>query len=622
MEYPKRSQSSYFNDCNDIKRKRLNMITTDSNNSLTKSIIHFEDLSNEIIYEIFGFLDFRHTYDAFSNLNKRFQNFLTNLTLPINIDMSSMSKSDFQKYYKQIIIPNTHRIKSLHLSNPFSIDLFLTHNCIISKLIRLKTLILYDIQSIDFQNLLIYLISLPYLCSLVPMSIRHASDTGVDTTTRRTGSTTVQSFLMAESNSTNEENVEDENEYKKLMNNHRQAKRRQRLAERFCSNDVTDLTALNTDVENFRGSDDEDYFYNDTVDNADDSYFESQFIVKRSFVLLYSAFQLIDSVSPDGREDGPLENIDIGNEDIVGMFDDDEEYENIDAILESMNGSVDLELAIAEYVTHANLDKLKTNDLINLLNLVHDQEKSPPASSLILWNRLNIKFNYYTIEYCTSCEIYKKQSGRSRNPITLFLYTDGKPVIKSSKSSIWPVLATVVEIPRPYRDYRKNMFMLCLWHSPRSPTVHQLFGNISEDLSYLIRNGIDIDINSFGSIHFDIFIQGICADGPGQSKVTEMVSHNGYYACRVCEIEGQYSAVAGTCTYAWSSYELTDPPFRTKDKYEICLQQVEHLKKTNNKNINIRGIKGISPLNHLIFIPTQAVYDYMHLCLEVSLCKP
>ncbi|CAF5162464.1 unnamed protein product, partial [Rotaria magnacalcarata] len=128
----------------------------------------------------------------------------------------------------------------------------------------------------------------------------------------------------------------------------------QRLAERFCSNDVTDLTALNTDVENFRGSDDEDYFYNDTVDNADDSYFESQFIVKRSFVLLYSAFQLIDSVSPDGREDGPLENIDIGNEDIVGMFDDDEEYENIDAILESMNGSVDLELAIAEYVTHAN----------------------------------------------------------------------------------------------------------------------------------------------------------------------------------------------------------------------------------------------------------------------------
>ncbi|CAF1683087.1 unnamed protein product, partial [Rotaria magnacalcarata] len=113
MEYPKRSQSSYFNDCNDIKRKRLNMITTDSNNSLTKSIIHFEDLSNEIIYEIFGFLDFRHTYDAFSNLNKRFQNFLTNLTLPLNIYMSSMSKSDFQNPIEHLIINNEFDIDKL-----------------------------------------------------------------------------------------------------------------------------------------------------------------------------------------------------------------------------------------------------------------------------------------------------------------------------------------------------------------------------------------------------------------------------------------------------------------------------------------------------------------------------
>ncbi|CAF1083596.1 unnamed protein product [Rotaria sordida] len=171
MEYPKRLQSSYVNDCNDSKRKRLNVTTTDSNNSLMKFIIHFEDLSNDIIYEIFNFLDFRHAYDAFSNLNKRFQNFLTNLSLPVNIDMSSMSKLDFQSYYKQIIIPNIHRIKFLHLSNPFSIDIFLTHNCIVSKLIRLETLILYDIQSKDLENLLTCLISLPYLTSLVMSNI-------------------------------------------------------------------------------------------------------------------------------------------------------------------------------------------------------------------------------------------------------------------------------------------------------------------------------------------------------------------------------------------------------------------------------------------------------------------
>jgi hypothetical protein len=107
--------------------------------SFTKSIIRFEDLSNDIIYEIFHFLDFRHVHNAFSNLNQHFQNFLTNLTLPVNITMSSMSKSDFEKSYKQILLPNTHRIKSIHLSNPFSVEIFLTEKCIISKLIRLET---------------------------------------------------------------------------------------------------------------------------------------------------------------------------------------------------------------------------------------------------------------------------------------------------------------------------------------------------------------------------------------------------------------------------------------------------------------------------------------------------
>jgi hypothetical protein len=36
-------------------------------------------------------------------------------------------------------------------------------------------------------------------------------------------------------------------------------------------------------------------------------------------------------------------------------------------------------------------------------------------------------------------EVYKKQSCQSSNPITLLLSSDGKPTIKSSKCSIWPV---------------------------------------------------------------------------------------------------------------------------------------------------------------------------------------
>ncbi|CAF3405161.1 unnamed protein product [Rotaria sp. Silwood1] len=111
-------------------------------------------------------------------------------------------------------------------------------------------------------------------------------------------------------------------------------------------------------------------------------------------------------------------------------------------------------------------------------------------------------------------------------------------------------------------------------------------------------------------------MQGVCADGPGQSKITEMISHNGYYGCRVCEFEGIYYYSDRTCTYPWSIYVQTNPPFRTRDRFESCLKEAEYLKNIGDKNINVFGIKGVSPLNRLLFVPTQAIYDYFYLCLE------
>ncbi|CAF1373721.1 unnamed protein product [Rotaria sordida] len=131
------------------------------------STARFEDLSKEIIYEIFEFLDFFHLYEIFSNLNIRFQNFFIYSNFPIKIKLLSASKSTFQRYYTQIIIPNQHRIKSLYLSNPFIIDGIFSSTRIELKLIKLETLILNKISSIYFENLLKYLFILPYLSSLI-----------------------------------------------------------------------------------------------------------------------------------------------------------------------------------------------------------------------------------------------------------------------------------------------------------------------------------------------------------------------------------------------------------------------------------------------------------------------
>jgi hypothetical protein len=129
--------------------------------------VQFEDLSNEIIHEIFEYLDDYHIYKSFFNLNTRLQNLLINSTIPIQINISTLSKSTFEHYYTDFILPNKHRIKSLELSNPFAINFFFQSAPEILKYSRLETLIFYQIEENCLGNLLRNLITLPKLSSLV-----------------------------------------------------------------------------------------------------------------------------------------------------------------------------------------------------------------------------------------------------------------------------------------------------------------------------------------------------------------------------------------------------------------------------------------------------------------------
>ncbi|CAF4786954.1 unnamed protein product [Rotaria sp. Silwood1] len=131
------------------------------------TITLFEDLANEILYEIFEYLDIYHVYQGFIYLNKRLQNLLFHSTFPIKINISTMSKSNFNYYHGNIILPNQHRINSLRLSNPFTVDIIFSPPRILSKFICLEILILDNIKAQYLNRIFNHLILLPKLHSLV-----------------------------------------------------------------------------------------------------------------------------------------------------------------------------------------------------------------------------------------------------------------------------------------------------------------------------------------------------------------------------------------------------------------------------------------------------------------------
>jgi hypothetical protein len=125
-----------------------------------------EDLSNELFYEIFDYLDGCDIHQAFFNLNNRFQNLLTHSLIPLKVNLSSNSQSTLEHRCRHVIIPNQHRIFSLHLSDDSLINNFFNYCRIDSSFNRLESIILNDISIHKILVILFDLYSLPKLSSL------------------------------------------------------------------------------------------------------------------------------------------------------------------------------------------------------------------------------------------------------------------------------------------------------------------------------------------------------------------------------------------------------------------------------------------------------------------------
>jgi hypothetical protein len=114
---------------------------------------------------------------------------------------------------------------------------------------------------------------------------------------------------------------------------------------------------------------------------------------------------------------------------------------------------------------------LKTHEIVELVNLdVRTQLKSTISRNI---NFLSKNADYFPKSDISNGAFYQTTISKSNcNTITLILHTDGAPLIRTTKQSIWPLFASIVEIPPPVREYQKNIILLGLWSSKSKPNVN------------------------------------------------------------------------------------------------------------------------------------------------------
>ncbi len=114
--------------------------------------MNFELLANELILDLFEYLDTNDLFNAFYNLNIRLNELLfIHCQFHAHFNFQSISKTNFDRICREYLSKNLNRIKSIHLSDhdntPDQINCFLSYHFQIPQFIYLKSLSLSYISS-------------------------------------------------------------------------------------------------------------------------------------------------------------------------------------------------------------------------------------------------------------------------------------------------------------------------------------------------------------------------------------------------------------------------------------------------------------------------------------------
>ncbi|XP_056462598.1 uncharacterized protein LOC130402460 [Gadus chalcogrammus] len=238
--------------------------------------------------------------------------------------------------------------------------------------------------------------------------------------------------------------------------------------------------------------------------------------------------------------------------------------------------------------------------------------------------KLNFRFSRNkkdpnNIEDIYDADIYKKlvdQGGPLSNPnnISLTWNTDGVPVFRSSKFSVWPFYCVINELSFIERTKRQNMIFAGLWYGDSKPSMHTFLKPLSDTLRKLEDDGILLQPAEASEpfVSKVLTIAGTC-DLPAKALVLNSVQYNGKYGCHKCEQPGETVKTGERGHVHAFPFITEDPkgPPRTDEGFDLDAKIADDTKTT------VKGVKGPCALRKLksYKLIQGTGIDYMHSAL-------
>ena len=207
----------------------------------------------------------------------------------------------------------------------------------------------------------------------------------------------------------------------------------------------------------------------------------------------------------------------------------------------------------------------------------------------------------------------------NKHNISFLWNTDGIPVFKSSKYSIWPLYLVINELPPQKRWSSNNIILAGLWFGNQKPNMLVFLKSFAESISTLHSDGVTVfspDISQSFNCHA-ILLCGTC-DLLAKAMVYNTIQFNGHYGCTHCKQSGEQLVTDRNGRVHVYPYVNTDPtgPWRTSVDIEMHSREAISIGKP------VLGIKGPSWLSTIpkYDLVGGNVIDYMH-CVLLGLTK-